>query len=269
MKGLAFLAAGALLYALYIANGDHTVDDRRSERRGPTLSPGGIGVQYRCSSAWAGCPRWPVSCPSGRFSWPVFRTRDAAGDALVIFAALNSVFRWAIMPRWSTHVSQEPADPNWQARPGDAVTMSIAAGFAGALAVIVLGFWPSLADRADRACRASLLACSGTEEHDENDSFPLPWHFLIYIPLVGDRCSWVARWHGRNTNQREKSSIYGSGEAAPTNMAAPGYRPFFLVALFFAILHLGMLVFGSGGLTRYRHYTLSVWLLALIALILG
>ena len=36
-----------------------------------------------------------------------------------------------------------------------------------------------------------------------------------------------------------KSSLYGSGEEAPTSFASPGYKPFFLVALFFAILHLG------------------------------
>ena len=30
--------------------------------------------------------------------------------------------------------------------------------------------------------------------------------------------------------------------------AAPGYQPFFLIALFFAILHLGVLVLGIGSL---------------------
>ena len=66
-----------------------------------------------------------------------------------------------------------------------------------------------------------------------------------------------------------KSSIYGSGEEAPTFLAAPGYRPFFLIAFFFAVLHLGMLVLGSGGLTPITGAYLVGLVLALIALILG
>ena len=45
-----------------------------------------------------------------------------------------------------------------------------------------------------------------------------------------------------------KSSIYGSGEKAPSRMAAPGYTPFFLIAFFFTVLHLGVLVVGTGEL---------------------
>jgi hypothetical protein len=66
-----------------------------------------------------------------------------------------------------------------------------------------------------------------------------------------------------------KSSLYGSGEAAPTNLAAPGYRPFFLIALFFAILHLGVLILGSGGLTVMSGIYLLGLVFALLALILG
>lgn len=46
----------------------------------------------------------------------------------------------------------------------------------------------------------------------------------------------------------EKSSIFASGEAPSRRQAAPGYRQFFVVALFFAILHLGALVLGTGNL---------------------
>ncbi len=66
-----------------------------------------------------------------------------------------------------------------------------------------------------------------------------------------------------------KSSTYSSGEAPPTYAAAPGYRPFFVVALFFAILHLGVLVLGSGGFTLISGLYLVGLLLALVALILG
>ena len=66
-----------------------------------------------------------------------------------------------------------------------------------------------------------------------------------------------------------KRSIYGSGEKAQTQLAAPGYRPFFLVAFFFAILHLGMLVLGSGSWELISPIYVLGLLLALVALILG
>lgn len=66
-----------------------------------------------------------------------------------------------------------------------------------------------------------------------------------------------------------KTSTYSSGEAPPTQFIAPGYRPFFVVALFFAILHLGVLVLGSGGVTIISGIYLVGLGLALTALILG
>ncbi|MCL4825147.1 MAG: hypothetical protein KJZ57_13110 [Anaerolineales bacterium] len=51
--------------------------------------------------------------------------------------------------------------------------------------------------------------------------------------------------------------------------AAPGYRPFFVAALFFAILHLGVLMLGSSGLALVSLVYLGGLILALLALILG
>jgi hypothetical protein len=51
--------------------------------------------------------------------------------------------------------------------------------------------------------------------------------------------------------------------------AAPGYRPFFTYALFFAILHLGVLMLGSGGLTALSGIYMVGLILALVALMLG
>jgi lipopolysaccharide export LptBFGC system permease protein LptF len=51
-------------------------------------------------------------------------------------------------------------------------------------------------------------------------------------------------------------------------MAAPGYRPFLVVALFFAVLHLGVLMLGSSNLTPIAGVYLVGLLLALLALIL-
>lgn len=52
-----------------------------------------------------------------------------------------------------------------------------------------------------------------------------------------------------------KSSIYTGGEIANTTKAAPGYRRFFVVALFFAVLHLGALVLATAGLAGYLSLT--------------
>ncbi len=96
-----------------------------------------------------------------------------------------------------------------------------------------------------------------------------PIAFLIYIPLV-----MLIIWLGKQLAGPErpseaKSSSYGSGEKAPSMAAAPGYRPFFLVAFFFAILHLGMLVVGVGELNGSQAIYIIGLSLALLALILG
>ncbi|MHC1739585.1 MAG: hypothetical protein AB9897_00570 [Anaerolineaceae bacterium] len=96
-----------------------------------------------------------------------------------------------------------------------------------------------------------------------------PLAFLIYVPLVF-AIYFVGRGLAGKPHPSEgKSSLYSSGEEAPTTLAAPGYRPFFLVAFFFAILHLGMLVLGTGSLTASMIPYLAGLVLTLIALILG
>lgn len=96
-----------------------------------------------------------------------------------------------------------------------------------------------------------------------------PIAFLLYIPLVLV-IVWIGQKLAGPENPSEmKSSTYGSGEEAPTYIAAPGYRPFFLIAFFFAILHLGTLVLGTGHLTWMEGAYITGLVLALIALILG
>ena len=97
-----------------------------------------------------------------------------------------------------------------------------------------------------------------------------PIAFLIYVVLV-----LVLAILGKGLAARAKgtsqlkSSTYSSGEAPPTRMAAPGYRPFFVVALFFAVLHLGILVMSTGNASPVMIIYLSGLMLALLALILG
>jgi hypothetical protein len=68
--------------------------------------------------------------------------------------------------------------------------------------------------------------------------------FLLYVLLVG-----ILSAGGRLISGATRASApYASGEAdtADRKALSPGYRPFFLTALFFAIVHLGALMLGSG-----------------------
>lgn len=96
-----------------------------------------------------------------------------------------------------------------------------------------------------------------------------PLAFLIYLAVVGMLYALGRHLAGPSKATSLKASTYSSGEAPPVHMAAPGYRPFFVIALFFAILHLGVLVLGIGGLTPATGIYLGGLLLALLALILG
>ena len=96
-----------------------------------------------------------------------------------------------------------------------------------------------------------------------------PISFLIYLPLVLALYFLGKALIGKEHPTPEKSSLYSSGEEAPTSFASPGYRPFFLVAFFFAILHLGMLVIGSGSISLSSLPYILGLIVALVALILG
>ncbi len=97
-----------------------------------------------------------------------------------------------------------------------------------------------------------------------------PLAFLLYIPLVLIIVGLGRMLAGASPRPSAmKTSVYGSGEAPPTFAAAPGYRPFFLIAFFFAVVHLGMLVLGIGSLPLPAAAYIVGLLLALAALILG
>ncbi len=96
-----------------------------------------------------------------------------------------------------------------------------------------------------------------------------PFAFLIYIPVVIGILIIGKLLSGPETRSEMQDSIYASGEEAPTTLAAPGYQPFFLIAFFFAVLHLGMLVIGTGSFTlRTVPYLLGL-VVTLIVLLLG
>jgi NADH:ubiquinone oxidoreductase subunit 3 (subunit A) len=96
-----------------------------------------------------------------------------------------------------------------------------------------------------------------------------PVAFLLYAVLVGVLAGLGRVLAGPPHPTLLKSSTYASGEAPPTRAAAPGYRPFFVIALFFAVLHLGVLMLGSSSLKPISVLYLVGLMLALVALILG
>ena len=96
-----------------------------------------------------------------------------------------------------------------------------------------------------------------------------PIAFLLYIPLVLVITQVGKTLAGPEPPNELKSSVYGSGEEAQPYLAAPGYKPFLLIAFFFAILPLGMLVLGTGQLNLTTGAFLVGLIMALLALVLG
>ncbi len=99
--------------------------------------------------------------------------------------------------------------------------------------------------------------------------FTPPIAFLLYLVLASLLSLWGRSLAGPVKFNSIKASTYTGGEEPPLYMAAPGYRPFFVVALFFAILHLGVLVLGTGSGSQIVVIYLCGLILALLALILG
>ncbi len=96
-----------------------------------------------------------------------------------------------------------------------------------------------------------------------------PIAFAMYLLLVGILSGVGRSLAVPSQANAAKRSAYASGEAGEDFKTAPGYRQFFVVALFFAVLHLGVLVLGSGPLTPVMGAYLIGLILALVALILG
>ncbi len=96
-----------------------------------------------------------------------------------------------------------------------------------------------------------------------------PLALLIYVLLVGILSGLGRLLAGPAHETHVRVSTYSSGEAPPSRAAAPGYRPFFVVALFFAIVHLGVLMLGTSNFSLISAIYLIGLALALGALILG
>lgn len=86
--------------------------------------------------------------------------------------------------------------------------------------------------------------------------------FGLYVLLLTAVRTALAR-------RSRRSTLYAGGEAHPDKFAQPGYGPFYVTALFFAVVHLGALVLATGALPPAGLLYLGGLALALIALLLG
>jgi formate hydrogenlyase subunit 3/multisubunit Na+/H+ antiporter MnhD subunit len=160
MKGLAFLAAGALLYTLHIAAGDHsplTVGDLSgAARRYPWV---GLTLSLAVLSL-GGLPPLAGFMSKWQIFAAGFQTHNTIIGVLVIFAALNSVLSLAYYtPLVNAVYRHEPSDVVRLGKPLPRV-MNVPLLIL-ALAVVAIGFWPSLVTWLTEPAGAALLAAFG------------------------------------------------------------------------------------------------------------
>ncbi len=157
MKGLAFLAAGALLYALHIAVGEHgplTVADLNGAARRYPLAA------FALSVAVLGLGGLP---PLAGFmsKWQILvagaATHNLWLDALVVFAALNSVLSLAYYaPLVNAVYRRVPSAAVQRGRPLPAsIRLPLAVLV---LAVVAIGIWPGLVSWLTGPAGAAILA---------------------------------------------------------------------------------------------------------------
>jgi NADH:ubiquinone oxidoreductase subunit 3 (subunit A) len=73
----------------------------------------------------------------------------------------------------------------------------------------------------------------------------------------------------RGRSDPQESSIYAGGERPPQAGALPGYTGMFVIALFFAMVHVGVLMLASSGGSALAALYLIALAVSLLALILG
>ena len=93
--------------------------------------------------------------------------------------------------------------------------------------------------------------------------------FFIYLLVISiaSRLGGLFAAHGPETES--KSATYASGEVDDFIPADHSYTKYFVVALFFAVLHLGVLMVGSSGLSVAAVPYLIGLMFVLVTLILG
>jgi proton-translocating NADH-quinone oxidoreductase chain N len=161
MKGLAFLAAGGLLYALHIAKGNHeplVVDDLNgAARRYPwvalTLSVAVLGL--------GGLPPMAGFMSKWQILVAGVQTHNTGILLLVIFAALNSILSLGYYAPLVNRMYRR--SPSAAVEAGGAVSFVMTLPLVLlTVAIIVLGVWPSLLGWLTNAAASGLLAAFGS-----------------------------------------------------------------------------------------------------------
>jgi proton-translocating NADH-quinone oxidoreductase chain N len=157
MKGLAFLAAGALLFAVHLSVGSHSPllisDLNGAAKRYPM-------VAVSLSVALLALGGLPPLC--GFMSkWQIFvagfATHNALIASLVIFAALNSVLSLAYYAPLVNAVYRK--EPSAAVQRGSALPESMVLPLTVLMVlIVVLGLWPSLMDWLTEPAGAALVA---------------------------------------------------------------------------------------------------------------
>jgi NADH:ubiquinone oxidoreductase subunit 3 (subunit A) len=96
-----------------------------------------------------------------------------------------------------------------------------------------------------------------------------PFAFLIYLGLAGLLSCVGRQLAAKSPSSPLQSSTYAGGERAPEDGALPGYANTFVIALFFAVLHVGVLLLASGGWSPLAVIYLAGLVLTLTALMIG
>lgn len=141
MKGLAFLAAGSLLYSLYITRGDHAplvIDDLAGAARRYPLPVLALSIALL---ALAGLPPLAGFMSKWQIFLAGFDTGNVWIEALVVFAAVNSVVSLGYyVPLINVMYRQDMAERVVEGgRVADVMNMPLAMM---SLAVILIGLWP-------------------------------------------------------------------------------------------------------------------------------
>jgi proton-translocating NADH-quinone oxidoreductase chain N len=160
MKGLAFLAAGALLYALHVARGDHdplVIDDLAGASKHYPFAAFALSMALL---ALGGLP------PLAGFmsKWQIFLAGAQAKNdwilLLVIFAGLNSVLSLAYYAPLVNAIYRK--QPSKAVAGGAPLAPAMVAPLVIlAVAVVVVGFWPDLLAWLTEPAGAAVLAAFG------------------------------------------------------------------------------------------------------------
>jgi proton-translocating NADH-quinone oxidoreductase chain N len=160
MKGLAFLSAGALLWALHASRGDHrpltTADLDGAAQRYPlaalALSLAVLGL--------GGLPPLAGFMSKWQIFVAGFATHNLLIGGLVVFAALNSVLSLAYYAPLVNAVYRKKPSPAVRSGLPIPVSMNLPLALL-ALAVIALGVWPGLIQWLTNPAGSALLAAFG------------------------------------------------------------------------------------------------------------